>query len=189
MKITLFGGSFNPPHVGHRLVMAQAFELAPIDKLWLLPSFKSTFSKNTTLVDSKHRLNLAKTLLDKRIKLETCEIDQQMSGETIEPVTYLVNKYPQHQFSFLMGSDQLKTFTQWQDWQKLLKLVPFYIYPRVGFPIKSLKPNMKALIHPLQIITNISSTMVRKRLKAGLTINHLVPKKVANYIAKNKLYA
>ena len=189
MEVCLFGGSFNPPHIGHRLVMAQAFELAPIDEIWLLPSYKSTFAKNTTLIDPKHRLNMAKTLLNGKIKLETCEIDQKMSGETIEPVSFLIKKYPAHQFSFLMGSDQLKDFTKWQDWQKLLKMIPFYIYPRVGFPIKNLKSNMKALTHPLQIITNISSTMVRKRLHAGLTINHLVPKKVANYIAKNGLYA
>ncbi len=196
MKITLFGGSFNPPHIGHRLVMSQAFELAPIDEIWLLPSFKSTFAKNSQLIDPKHRLNMAKILLDNRakgragkIKLERCEIDLKMSGETIEPVSFLVKKYPTHQFSFLMGSDQLKTFSQWQDWEKLLKLIPFYIYPRVGFPTKNLKPNMKVLTHPLQIITNISSTMVRKRLEAGLTINHLIPKRVANYIAKNKLYA
>ena len=188
MKITLFGGSFNPPHIGHRLVISQAFELAPIDEIWLLPSFKSTFAKNISLVNPPHRLNMAKTLLNGHIKLQTCEIDLKMSGETIEPVSYLIKKYREHQFSFLMGSDQLKSFTKWQDWDKLLKLIPFYIYPRVGFPIKNLKNNMKPLTHPLQIITNISSTMVRKRLAEGLTVNHLVPKRVADYIAKNRLY-
>jgi len=188
MKITLFGGSFNPPHIGHRLVMSQAFELASIDEIWLLPSFKSTFAKNTSLVNPHHRLNMAKTLLNGHIKLETCEIDLKMSGETIEPVTYLIKKYPAHQFSFLMGSDQLKGFTKWQDWQKLLQLIPFYIYPRVGFPMTPLRKNMKALTHPLQIITNISSTMVRKRLKARLTVNHLVPKMVADYIVRHSLF-
>src|SRR3989344_2675611 len=100
MKVCLFGGSFNPPHIGHRLVMTQTFELAPIDEIWLLPSFKSTFAKNASLADANHRLTMAKTLLNGKIKLETCEIDRQMSGETIEPVTYLVKKYPAHQFSF-----------------------------------------------------------------------------------------
>jgi len=188
MKITLFGGSFNPPHIGHRLVMSQAFELASIDEIWLLPSFKSTFAKNTSLVNPHHRLNMAKTLLNGHIKLETCEIDLKMSGETIEPVTYLIKKYPAHQFSFLMGSDQLKGFTKWQDWQKLLQLIPFYIYPRVGFPMKGLKKGMVPLTHPLQIITNISSTMVRKRIAAGLTVNHLVPGRVSEYIKANKLF-
>ena len=78
MKITLFGGSFNPPHIGHRLVMTQAFELAPIEEIWLLPSFKSTFAKNSNLIDPKHRLNMAKTLLNGKIKLQTCEIDIKM---------------------------------------------------------------------------------------------------------------
>ena len=100
MKITLFGGSFNPPHIGHQLVMAQAFELMPIDEIWLLPSFQSTFAKNVSLVSPNHRLAMAKTLLNHKIKLERCEIDQKMSGETIKPVTYLVKKYPDYQFSF-----------------------------------------------------------------------------------------
>jgi nicotinate-nucleotide adenylyltransferase len=188
MNITLFGGSFNPPHIGHRMVMSQAFELAPIDEIWLLPSFKSTAAKNIDLIDPYHRLEMTKSLLNGRIKLETCEIDQKMSGETIEPVTYLIKKCPQHQFSFLMGSDQLKNFDQWDEWEKLLELIPFYIYPRVGFEMTPLEKNMIALIHPLQIITNISSTMVRDRIKAGLTVKHLVPKRVAEYIEATSLY-
>lgn len=188
MNVTLFGGSFNPPHIGHQLVIAQAFELAPIDEIWLLPMYQHVFSKNDTLAPVKQRLTMTKMLENHRIRTQTCEIDQKMSGQTIEPVKYLIKKYPQHQFSFLMGSDQLKSFNQWGSWQELIKLVPFYIYPRAGFAMRPLWSNMTALTHPLQIITNISSTMVRKRLKSGLTIKHLVPTPVAEYIARNAIY-
>jgi len=189
MNITLFGSSFNPPHLGHQLVTSQAFELIPsLNELWLLPMYQHVFNKNTNLAPVKHRLAMAKILENHKIKTQTCEIDKKMSGNTIEPVKYLQQKYPQHNFSFLMGSDQLKNFTQWGSWQKLLKLIPFYIYPRVGFPPKPLYPSMSLLNHPLQIITNVSSTMVRKRLQNKLTIKHLVPEKVAQYIKTNQLY-
>jgi nicotinate-nucleotide adenylyltransferase len=188
MKIALFGGSFNPSHIGHQLVMTQAFELAPIETIWLLPLYQHVFAKHSDLAPVKHRLAMAKMLENHQIHTETCEIDQKMSGQTIEPVRYLLKKYPQHQFSFLMGSDQLKSFNRWGSWQTLLKLIPFYIYPRAGFPLRPLYSSMTPLTHPLQIITNISSTMVRKRLQAGLTIKHLVPQNVRQYLKKNKLY-
>ena len=195
MNIVLFGGSFNPPHMGHEIVLTQAFDLIPhLDAIWLLPTYQHTFVKNNDLAPVQHRLAMAKLLLHptkpwrSRVNVQDCEITQKMSGQTIDSLQFLQKKFPQHQFSFLMGSDQLKAFDLWHDWQKLLELIPFYIYPRAGFPFKPLYPNMKILEHPLQIITNISSTIVRQRLHDGLTINHLVPLKIADYIQKNKLY-
>jgi len=189
MNITLFGGSFNPPHIGHQLVMTQAFELIPqLKTIWLLLDYQHSFPNKPKLAPVNHRLAMTKMLENHQIKTQTCAIDQKMTGNTIDHLTYLQKKYPQHQFSFLMGSDNLPSFTQWPQWQKLLSLIPFYIYPRVGFPLKPLHKNMQPLEHPLQIITNISSTMVRKRLKAKLTTKHLMPQPVEKYIQKQKLY-
>ncbi|MCG2691921.1 hypothetical protein L6272_03775, partial [Microgenomates group bacterium] len=122
MNITLFGGSFNPPHLGHEIVLKQIFQLKLIpnlDQIWLLPEYQHSFAKNTDLAPVKHRLAMAKFLLGPKIKLQTCCIDKQMSGNTIEHITYLKNKFPRHQFSFLMGSDNLAGFTKWPQWQKL----------------------------------------------------------------------
>lgn len=190
MNITLFGGSFNPSHIGHEIVLTQAFDFIPnLEQIWLLPTFQHTFIKNNELAPVEHRLAMAKLLENAKIKVQACEITQKMSGQTIEAVKFLKKTYPQHQFSFLMGSDQLKTFDLWDKWQSLLKSIPFYIYPRVGFPFKPLYQNMKPLVHPLQVMTNISSTMIRQRLQAGLTVNHLVPIKIAEYLQKNHLYS
>lgn len=189
MNITLFGGSFNPPHLGHEIVMAQAFDLIPdLEQIWLLPDYQHSFTKNLSLAPVQHRLNMAKMLENHRIHTQTCNIDQKMTGDTINHITYLKKTYPQHNFSFLLGSDNLKTFNLWPQWQTLLTLLPFYVYPRAGFPFKPIYPHMNPLIHPLQVITNISSTIVRRRLQANLTINHLVPVKVAEYIQAHRLF-
>ena len=189
MNVTLFGGSFNPAHLGHQLVLSQAFELIKdLNQIWLLPDYQHSFAKNSHLAPVKHRLSMARMLENSQVKTETCVIDNKMSGNTIDHITFLKKKHPRHRFSFLMGSDNLKNFTSWPQWQTLLKVMPFYVYPRAGFPLKPLKPGMKPLTHPLQIVTNISSTMVRKRLKAQLSIKHLVPSKVARYIKQNRLY-
>lgn len=191
MNITLFGGSFNPPHLGHEIVLKQIFKLRLIpslDQIWLLPEYRHSFAKNTDLAPVSHRLAMTKFLLNHKIKLQTCCIDKKMSGNTIEHITYLKNKFPQHQFSFLMGSDNLSSFTKWPRWKELLKLIPFYIYPRLGCPFKPLYPNMKPLTHPQQIITNISSTMIRQRISQGLPVEHLLPRAINRYLTLNLLY-
>src|SRR3989344_5922629 len=97
MNITLFGGSFNPPHLGHQIVLAQAFELIPhLDQIWLLPEYQHSFAKNTHLAPVKHRLAMVKLFenlsTNRRIKLQTCCLDQKMSGNTIEHITCLKAK-------------------------------------------------------------------------------------------------
>lgn len=198
-NITLFGGSFNPPHLGHQIVISQAFELIKdLDELWLLPDYQHSFPKGNSFADSQHRLNMTKMLETStsprlrgasQVKTQTCCFDQKMPGNTIFHITYLMKKYPQHKFSFLLGSDNLKSFHQWPEYQTLLKLLTFYIYPRANHPFKPLYPNMIPLEHPSQVITNISSTMIRNRLKNKLPINHLVPESIATYLKSNSLYA
>lgn len=190
MHIILFGGSFNPSHLGHQIVIAQSLELIPkLDELWLLPDYQHSFAKNNSFAPAEHRLAMARLLERDRVKTETTPIDQKLSGNTIDHITLLQKKYPGASFSFLMGSDNLRRFTEWPQWQELLKLMTFYVYPRAGFPFEPLYANMKPLKHPLQVVTNISSTLVRQRLEASLPVTHLLPTKVLAYIHTHHLYA
>ena len=191
MNITLFGGSFNPPTLGHEIDLEQIFKLKLIPKLdtiWLLPEYRHSFAKNHSLIEAGHRLAMIKFLVRPRVKISTICIDNQLSGNTIEHITFLKKNYPRHRFSFLMGSDNLKAFDLWPQWQKLLKLMNFYIYPRQGFGFKPLYPNMVPLQHPQQIITDISSTMVREKLKQGQNCDELLPQPVADYIKQKRLF-
>lgn len=191
MNITIFGGSFNPPTLGHEIVLEQIFKLKLIpklDEIWLLPEYRHSFVKNQTLIDANHRLAMTEFLLRPQVKLQTACFDQKLSGNTIDHVKFLQKTYPRHRFSFLMGSDNLKTFDLWPKWQRLLKLMTFYVYPRRGFAFKPLYPNMIPLLHPRQKITNISSTMVRKKLENGENCTDLLPTAVAGYIKQKRLF-
>jgi nicotinate-nucleotide adenylyltransferase len=191
MHITLFGGSFNPPHLGHAIVLEQICKLKlikPLDEIWLLPEYQHSFAKNIALIPASHRLAMTRFLLRPKVKLQTCCIDKKMSGNTIDHITYLKKTFPRHQFSFLLGSDNLKTFDLWPQWQTLLRLMPFYIYPRKGFDFKPLYPNMMPLTDSRQIITDISSTMVRNLIRQSLPWEHLVPPEIAGYILTHQLY-
>ena len=195
MHITLFGGSFNPPHLGHLIVIQQAFELIPrIDQLWVLPAYSHTFQKE--LLPCHHRISMAQALIAQlpshtqaQVKLETVECDQQLPGETHLTIRLLQRAHPGHTFSFLMGTDQLPHFHRWGHYQDLLKLLHFYIYPRPGFDGLIQYDNMSLLSSPDQVITNISSTLLRRRLTQGLPITHLAPQAINQYITDKGLYA
>lgn len=190
MNITLFGGSFNPPTLGHQIVINQTFELLKdIDQIWLLPDYRHSFAKNDDLSPAQDRLAMTKMLSRKKIRVETCAIDRKMSGNTIEHINYL-NRFSRarHNFSFLIGSDNLTTFKLWPEWQALLHMMVFYVYPRAGYPMEPLYHNMMPLTHPLQIVTNISSTLVRERIKQNLSWEQLVSPGVAEYIRQKRLF-
>lgn len=186
MRIGLLGAVFNPPHLGHLLMAEQAMDFTSIEEVWLLPVYHHSFNKH--LNELQVRLDLTKFLTNHRIKLSTLEVDYKLSGRTIELVPILKRAYPNDKFTFIIGSDQLPIFHKWGEYEKLLTLMPFLVVPRAGFPLTPLYSGMKVLNHLLLIKTNISSTIVRDRVKKGLAIDHLVPEKVKEYIEKNKLY-
>lgn len=186
MNIGILGGSFNPPHIGHMLIAQQVLDFTDLDEVWFLPAFKHTFDK--PLASVADRLVMTRLITLPKTKVSTLEIDHQLSGDTVELIPILHNKYPKDDFTFIMGSDQLSQFTKWGSWEKLLNELPFLIVPRAGFALKPLYQGMQALSHELFITTNVSSSMIRARIKKGLAIDHLVLPEVKKYIMIKKLY-
>jgi nicotinate-nucleotide adenylyltransferase len=221
MNILLFGGNFNPPHLGYQIVIRQAFELIPdIDELWLLPTYNHAFGKN--LAPAPHRLQMCHLLIDtlsqdsgfrstdipshlplneddasaakpieiNKQKIHVCsiEIDNKASGSTYESLQLLKKEYPEHAFSFLIGSDHLPIFNKWKNYRQLLQEMHFYVYPRASHRHPVTYQNMTLLESATQVITNISSTLVRDRINQHLPITDIVPQTIREYIAKHGLY-
>ncbi|RJR14814.1 nicotinate (nicotinamide) nucleotide adenylyltransferase [Candidatus Microgenomates bacterium] len=186
MKIGILGGSFNPPHIGHILVAQQVLDFTSLDEVWFLPAFKHTFDK--PLAPVSDRLAMTRLISLPKTRVSTLEIDHQLSGDTIELIPILKEKYPQDNFTFIMGSDQLAQFTKWGSWEQLLAQIPFLIVPRAGFALEPLYKNMQPLKHELFITTNVSSSMIRQRIKRTLSITHLVTEEIEQFIKQNKLY-
>ncbi|EKD64487.1 MAG: hypothetical protein ACD_50C00375G0001 [uncultured bacterium] len=133
----------------------------------------------------KDRLAMTKMLSLPKTKISTLEIDNKLSGNTIELLPYLPKE---HSYTFIMGVDWLPSFTQWGSWQELIKKLPFLVFPRSGFPNEPLYENMTVLSHPLLMINDISATKIRERVKQGLPIDQFVPSGVAEYIKTHELY-
>lgn len=197
MRIGIYGGSFNPIHIGHAIIARCAVESGAVDALWLMVSPQnplkethlSATPKGGFLPGDVERLRMAE-MVSRRIKgVETSafEFGLPRPSYTIATLDALREKFPEHEFVLLIGADNWAVFERWRDHERLQTEYDILIYPRRGYDIStaSLPPRVTLLEAP---IIEVSSTMVRERAAAGLSIDFLVPDEVANYIIRNNLY-
>lgn len=200
MKILVFGGTFNPPHLGHQAMVKEVLSrpcndgFRP-DQLWFLPVGQHSFNKQ--FVSNRHRvamLNLVKedlvaenTAFISKIAIEEYELRHDGESQTFNTLEALAQLHSQHQFAFLIGSDNLSHFYLWKNYQAMLKKYPFYVYPRLGFDFKPLYKGMVALQGFPKIA--ISSTKVRAAFKNNSSLQGLLSAKVIAYIKQEQLFS
>ena len=183
MHVALLGGAFNPPHLGHLMIAQQVLDFTDTDEVWFLPNFGQSPPK--PVASHSDRLAMAKLLELPRTRTSTIEIDNTLDGETVHILPLLPKE---HTFSFVIGSDQLPTFHLWLGREELLKKMPFYVFPRYGYPNEPLYEGMKVISDELLVGSNISSTKIRERVKRNLPIDQFVPSSIAHYISEHNLY-
>jgi len=175
--IGLFGGSFDPPHRGHRLVIADLLQKNIFDEIWLLPVYQHPFAKKLT--DFSHRVEmlrlLKETINDERLSI--CLIEQTRHCEknyTHDTVQDLLRLHPDCTFSLIVGSDVKNDLPKWHKIDQLKKIATFYFIPRKGLADSP---------YP-----QISSTEIREHIKNSDDISTLVDNKIRDYIALHHLY-
>jgi len=183
MKIGLLGGKFNPPHVGHIFIAKQCLDFGGFDEVWFVPNYGQSFHE--PVASAIDRLSMTKCMTLPRTKVSTVEIGNKLDGQTIHLLPHLPKE---HDYTFIIGSDQLATFHLWGEYKKLLQQLPFLIFPRYGYPNEPMYENMRVLSHTTIIASNISSTKIRERVKLGLGIEEFVPVGVSEYIKLHNLY-
>jgi len=198
MRIAILGGAFNPPHVGHYLVAEQVRELLHMDEVWLMPCFSHAFHKR--MVPFEHRFAMTSLLSNGYLKVSDFEKTKNPSSRTVETLRLLTIAYPRHEFSWIVGSDQLATFRKWHDWRDLVTRYRIIIFPRdlyrtelerevrEAFGFTALPPNITVLGSKHLITSTISSTEIRTRIQAGHDVRSLVQPEVEAYIRKHSLY-
>lgn len=184
MHVGLFGGVFNPPHLGHLMIAQQALDFTDIEQVWFLPNYGQHPPK-PHVASVSDRLAMANMLVIPKARVSTVEIDLKLDGNTINLLPHLP---AEHRYTFIMGADWLPSFHLWGNYEELLKRLPFLVFPRNGYTNEPLFANMKLLSHPLLMTSNISSTKIRERVQKGLPIDQFVPKTIAQFIKKYKLY-
>lgn len=189
MKIGLFFGSFNPVHNGHLMLANYICETTDLKKVWLVVSPQNPFKEKESLLSEYDRLHLIQLAIENNNNLKASDIEFKLPqpSYTIDTLTHLKEKYPQHEFSLIMGSDNLASLHKWKHYQQILDNHDLYVYKRRGFEANAL--NTKRTINILDFpFIDISATFIRQNIKNGVSMEFFLPEQVWNYVNDNRLY-
>lgn len=188
MNIGLYFGSYNPIHIGHLIIGSHVANHTDIQQVWLVVSPQNPLKPSSVLLNEYQRLHLVQLAVgdDPQIKASDVEFKLPRPSYTIDTLTYLKEKYPQHRFSIIMGSDSFQNLPRWKNFELLLKNYSFIIYRRPGFEIiDSYAAKVQILEAPL---LEISATAVRQAIKTGKSVRYLLTDAVREEIEKTGYY-
>jgi nicotinate-nucleotide adenylyltransferase len=188
MKVGLYFGSFNPIHIGHLIVASHVANHTDMQQVWFVVSPQNPLKPAAGLLNEYHRLHLVRLAIedDPRLKVSDVEFKLPKPSYTIDTLTYLQEKYPQHEFSIIIGSDGFQNLSKWKNFELLVQNHSFIIYKRPGFEITD---DFDAKIQVLKApMLDISATEIRNNIKEGKTIRYLVEDKVREEIERNNYY-
>lgn len=189
MKVGLYGGSFDPVHLGHLLVAQAALEELALDRLFFIPAAQSPFKPDQKPTPAADRVRMLRLALAGQIRIEVDEQEINRGGisYTIDTVKDYVRRFPGAELFYLIGADHIPKLPLWREAQVLAGLVRFLVIPRPGdavLPLPSPFRGQTLVGFPL----GVSSSQIRARAKAGKTVENLVPSAVAEAIRNNRLY-
>jgi len=187
MKIGLYFGSFNPIHNGHLSIASFVANNTDLKQVWFVVSPQNPL-KPENLLNEHQRLHLARIAVedDSQLKVSDVEFKLPKPSYTIDTLIYLEEKYPQHEFVIIMGSDSFQNLTKWKNFELLVKKYAFIIYKRPGFEItETWNAKVTVLKAPL---FDISATLIRKLITEKKSIRYLVPENVREEIKKGGYY-
>jgi nicotinate-nucleotide adenylyltransferase len=189
MRLGLFGGSFNPIHLGHLLVAQAAQEELVLDRLYFIPAAQSPFKPGIELAPPAERLRLLRLALagQQQVEIDDQEIARGGVSYTIDTVRSYVERYPGAHLFYLIGADHVPLLHKWREAAHLAELVEFVVISRPGeIPVRLTSPFRGQALRGFPV--GISSSQIRERLRSGRSVDYLVPSAVAEAIRNNKLY-
>ena len=189
MRLGIFGGSFDPPHVGHLLVAVDSYEQLGLDRLVFVPAAMQPLKVNRSAASPADRLELVRLLVgqDPRFEVDPVEIERRGLSYTVDTLETYARRFPDAERFFLIGSDALETFGAWREPDRILGLAGLVVLRRPGSPpgAATVPRGARTLVTRL---VDVSSTEVRERIRAGKSIRGFVPESVAEFIDSKRLY-
>ena len=188
MKIGLYFGSFNPIHVGHLIIAEFVRNHTDVKQIWFVVSPQNPFKQQSSLLNSYQRLHLVKIAIEDNPHLQASDVEFKLPtpSYTTDTLVYLEEKYPEHRFSIILGSDGFLNIKKWKNADILLSNYSFIIYKRPNYEILNLF-NADCLILEAPLL-DISSTYIRKQIKEGKSVKYLLADSVYNEIIKSHYY-
>jgi len=189
MNIGLFGGSFNPVHLGHLLVARAALEELDLDRVCFIPAAQSPFKPGASMAPAPSRLCMLRLAMagEGRFHLDNQEIQRGGVSYTVTTVAHYANAWPGAGLCWLIGADLVAQLPQWREAEKLAALAEFVVVTRPGEAPARLPPpyRLRAI---RGVPFGVSSSEIRDRVKRGRSIDWLTPPAVVEYIRNHRLY-
>ncbi len=189
MKIGLFFGSFNPPHIGHLLIANTIVEITDLDKIQFVVTPQNPFKKLSSLAHEFDRLDMVNAAIhdNDRFMASDMEFNLPKPNYTIHTLTYLKEKQPNDEFVLIIGEDNLSHFHKWKNSELILEQCELYVYPRPNAKKSPMQDNAKVKLLDLPLI-DISATFIRDCIRKDQSIRYMVADDVADIIRSRKLY-
>jgi nicotinate-nucleotide adenylyltransferase len=177
--IAVYGGSFNPPHLGHALACTYVLSTELVDRLLVVPVATHAFAKE--LVAFEHRVRMCELAFGDLRRVEVCPLERELPQPslTLRTLEALQTRHAGAQLRLVIGSDLLAETSHWYEFERVRALAPPLIVPRDGYPL----PEM-----PGAVLPNVNSSELRGRLRAGQSTRGLLDPRVADYVQDHALY-
>jgi len=185
MKIGILGGTFNPVHIGHLILAQYALGELNLDKIYFVPANIAPLKSRLGLIAPIHRLNMLKLAVKNNKKFRVSDIEIKRGGVSYTVDTLASFRKKGNEIFFISGSDSLGQLSRWKDFDKIQRIATFVVAARPGFKLQSKKRGIKFIRIPKM---EISSSLIRARLRAKKDVSQLIDVKVLKYIKDRGLY-
>ena len=191
MKVGLYFGTFNPIHVGHIIIANHLVEYSDLDEIWMVVTPHNPHKKKSSLLANHHRFELVYLALQKYTKIKPSDIEFKLPqpNYTVNTLAHINEKYPQHEFSLIMGEDNLKSFHKWKNYDIILENHTIYCYPRISNGEIKSKFENHPKIHKIDApIIEISATLIRQGIKNNKNVVPMLSVETWKYIDEMNFY-
>jgi nicotinate-nucleotide adenylyltransferase len=193
MRIALFGGTFDPVHLGHLIIAEQARVELGLQRVFFVLTPNPPHKSGAAISPVVHRLEMLKTAVSghPEFAISTIELERQGPSFTVDTLRSFraMPEFVQAEFYLIIGADSFLELNKWREPQTIVTMTKLAIYPRSGVNVQRAAPEFLRVAHLLRgPLIEISSTEIRQRCNRGVSIRYLVPEEVRAYIIKSQLY-
>jgi nicotinate-nucleotide adenylyltransferase len=189
--IGLFFGTFNPIHIGHLALANYMLEYTEMQEIWFVVSPQNPLKNRSTLLSDYQRLEMVHLAIGDFVKFKVSDVEFSLSKPsfTTHTLAYLKEKYPNKEFSLIMGQDNIETIHKWKNYEYLLDNYKIFVYPRVIEELENIQETKhENIVFTKAPVLQISSSFIRKAIKEGKDVRFFLPSKVFEYIDQMNFY-
>ena len=191
MKVGLFGGTFDPPHIAHLIVAESARSQFDLDQIWWIPAYDPPHKEGQDVTAYAHRMEMTRAAVAGNARFVAVDVESALPrpSYTINTLRAVRAQHPEHTYVLVIGSDQLASIKSWAEPEAIARSANLLVYPRAGYDLQVAVPYLEDCVRRISApVMALDGTYVRSLLHSGRSVRYLVTESVRAYIAEHGLY-